>query len=158
MLAIRPATSEDTTTLCALDPLAQHDPVRASFITQAAITGHCHLILATDAPVGYGILDNTFFGQAFIALLYIHPAYRRHGAGRQLLIYFESISHTPKLFTSTNLSNLPMQSLLARQGFQLSGVIHNLDEDDPELIYVKFIQPAAAAPPTEQPSWNPTSE
>lgn len=144
MLTIRPAASSEVSVLTALDPLAQHDPARAAFITQAAAAGHCHLILATEAPVGYGILDYSFFGQAFVALLYIHPAYRRRGAGRQLLSYFESISQTPKLFTSTNLSNLPMQSLLARQGFQLSGVIHHLDEDDPELVYVKFIQPPSA--------------
>jgi len=42
-----------------------------------------------------------------------------------------------KLFTSTNLSNLPMQSLLAQLNFKLSGVIENLDEGDPELVYFK---------------------
>jgi hypothetical protein len=42
-------------------------------------------------------------------------------------------------FTSTNLSNIPMQSLLAKMGYLLSGVIHHLDEDDPELVYVKYL-------------------
>ncbi len=41
---------------------------------------------------------------------------------------------------STNLSNLPMQSLLAKLGYTLSGVIHHLDEDDPELVYVKCLK------------------
>ncbi len=49
----------------------------------------------------------------------------------------ESISRGEKLFTSTNLSNLPMQALLAKLGYTLSGVIHNLDEGDPELVYFK---------------------
>jgi len=46
---------------------------------------------------------------------------------------------TPKLFTSTNLSNLPMQSLLVRRGYRLAGVIHYLDEGDPELVYVTML-------------------
>jgi hypothetical protein len=57
--------------------------------------------------------------------------------------YLESICRTAKLFTSTNLSNLPMQPLLAKLGYKLSGVIHNLDEDDPELVYVKFLKQGA---------------
>ena len=48
-----------------------------------------------------------------------------------------SLCRTPKLFTSINLSNLGMQSLLAKSGYELSGVIHNLDEGDPELVYLK---------------------
>jgi hypothetical protein len=30
-----------------------------------------------------------------------------------------------------------MQALLAKLGYLLSGVIHNLDEGDPELIYFR---------------------
>ena len=52
----------------------------------------------------------------------------------------ESLCRTPKLFTSTNLSNLPMQSLLAKLEYQLSGVIHNLDEGDPEIVYFKRLR------------------
>jgi hypothetical protein len=51
----------------------------------------------------------------------------------------ESECRTEKLFTSTNLSNLPMQSLLAKRGYKLSGVIDNLDPGDPELVYFKFV-------------------
>lgn len=40
-----------------------------------------------------------------------------------------------RMFTSTNQSNLKMQSLLAKLGYEPSGVIHNLDEGDPELVY-----------------------
>ena len=42
----------------------------------------------------------------------------------------ESLCRTPKLFTSTDFSNLPMQSLLNRTGFALGGVIYNLDDSD----------------------------
>ncbi len=43
---------------------------------------------------------------------------------------------TPKLFTSTNQSNQPMQQLLDALGYLPSGVIHNLDPGDPELVYM----------------------
>jgi hypothetical protein len=65
---------------------------------------------------------------------------RRNGAGAALVKHIESLCQTPKLFTSTNLSNLPMQSLLAKLGYILSGVIHNLDEGDPELVYFKRLR------------------
>ena len=41
---------------------------------------------------------------------------------------------------ATNLSNLPMQALLAKLNYQLSGVIHNLDEGDPELVFFKRVR------------------
>ena len=53
--------------------------------------------------------------------------------------HMESLCRTPKLFTSTNLSNLRMQSLLAKLDYELSGVIHNLDEGDPEIVYFKRV-------------------
>ena len=52
--------------------------------------------------------------------------------------FLETRSATSKLFTSTNLSNKPMQLLLAKLGYTLSGYIENLDPDDPELVYFKL--------------------
>ena len=39
-----------------------------------------------------------------------------------------------KLFTATNQSNLPMQHRLESLGYVRSGVILDLDPDDPELV------------------------
>jgi hypothetical protein len=36
-----------------------------------------------------------------------------------------------------------MQSLLAKLGYKLSGVINDLDEGDPELVFVKFLKQGA---------------
>ena len=47
---------------------------------------------------------------------------------------------TPKLFTSTNQSNFPMQRLLATLGFDRSSFIENLDEGDPEWVYFKRLR------------------
>ncbi|MEO0538637.1 MAG: GNAT family N-acetyltransferase, partial [Cyanobacteria bacterium P01_A01_bin.123] len=40
-------------------------------------------------------------------------------------------------FTSTNESNLLMQALMAKLRYIPSGIINNLDEGDPELVYFK---------------------
>jgi hypothetical protein len=45
-----------------------------------------------------------------------------------------SVCVPPKLFTSTN------ESLLREQGFEASGVIHNLDEGDPELVFFQQVR------------------
>jgi ribosomal protein S18 acetylase RimI-like enzyme len=70
-------------------------------------------------------------------MVYIDSDHRRRGVGTALIRHMESQCRTAKLFTSTNESNLEMQSLLAKLGYQPSGVIHNLDEGDPELVYFK---------------------
>ena len=102
--------------------------------------GTCHVADSGGELLGYGVLSHTFYGHGFVELLYVHPGRRRRGAGAALLLHFESLCRSPKLFTSTNLSNLPMQSLLNRAGYALSGVIHNLDEGDPEVIYFKRLR------------------
>ena len=86
---------------------------------------------------GYGVLSYTFYSQGCIEMLYIAVRQRRRGAGTILLEHMERQCQTAKLFTSTNQSNVPMQTLLERHGYVLSGIIHNLDEGDPEVVYFK---------------------
>lgn len=83
------------------------------------------------------MLSHTFYRNGYIEMLYVHTNHRRRGVGTALLRHRESLCQTPRLFTSTNLSNLPMQSLLAKSAYVLSRVIHNLDEGDPEIVYFK---------------------
>ncbi|HEX8685911.1 MAG TPA: GNAT family N-acetyltransferase, partial [Pyrinomonadaceae bacterium] len=101
-----------------------------------------HVAQAGGEVIGYGVLSHNFYAHGFVEMLYVHPGRRRRGVGAALLLHMESLCRSPKLFTSTNLSNLPMQSLLNRTGYSLSGVIHNLDEGDPELVYFKRLRQA----------------
>jgi ribosomal protein S18 acetylase RimI-like enzyme len=98
---------------------------------------------AGEITIGYVVLDYSFYENGFISMLCVHPDYRRQGVGERLMQQVEGVCRTEKLFTSTNLSNTAMQRLLARLGYVLSGVIHNLDEDDPELVYFKLLKPKA---------------
>jgi len=86
---------------------------------------------------GYGVLEHTFFGQGFVSMIYVAAGSRRRGIGRELLRALDARCRTRKLFTSTNSSNRAMQTLLSEAGFEASGVIHNLDPGDPELVYFR---------------------
>jgi len=140
MISIRPAVENDIDALCSLDLIAQRENERREFIHREVVSGNCFVAVADEKVIGYGVLNYTFYYVGCIDMLYIHSDYRRSGAGAALLQHMESLCQTPKLFTSTNLSNLPMQSLLAKLDYILSGVIHNLDEDDPEIVYFKRLR------------------
>lgn len=73
-------------------------------------------------------------------MLYVDPRFRRQGIGSALIRHLINECRTPKLFTSTNQSNFPMQRLLATLEFDRSGFIENLDEGDPEWVYFKRLR------------------
>ena len=96
-----------------------------------------------DSVVGF-LLARVYYGEfgalervASIDTMGVHPDFRRRGTGSELIGRAETICRTEKLFTSTNESNAPMQALLAKLGYLRSGIIENLHEDDPELVYLK---------------------
>lgn len=140
MISIRPAVENDIDTLCSFDLISQRENERGEFIRREVMSGNCFVAALDGKVIGYGVLNYTFFHVGNIDMLYIHSDHRRSGAGAALLQHMESLCQTRKLFTSTNLSNLPMQSLLSKSGYVLSGVIHNLDEDDPEIVYFKRLR------------------
>jgi ribosomal protein S18 acetylase RimI-like enzyme len=143
MFSLRPAAGLDIDALHALDELARAGAHRRELITRAVAQGQCWVSVSAGGQIaGYGVMDYSFFENGFVSMLYVGPAHRRQGAARQLLQHLAGVCRTPKLFTSTNLSNQPMQALLAKADYRLSGVIHDLDENDPELVYVKYLNPA----------------
>jgi GNAT superfamily N-acetyltransferase len=137
MISIRLAVENDIAALCSFDLIAQSENERRDFICSEVIAANCFVAVVDEKVIGYGVLNYTFYYNGCIDMLYIHSDHRRSGVGAALLQHMESLCKTPKLFTSTNLSNLPMQSLLAKLDYVSSGVIHNLDENDPEIVYFK---------------------
>jgi GNAT superfamily N-acetyltransferase len=78
-----------------------------------------------------------FFGRDFVELLVVTVDARRRGVGARLLRHAVGLSSTDRAFTSTNQSNVPMLSLLEKEGWSFSGQLEGIDEGDPELIYYK---------------------
>ena len=140
-MTIRLATAADAEVLIGFDHLASEGSARRAFIRRSIDAGRCFVALsgAHGPPVAYGVLEYTFYDNGFVAMLYVAAPHRGRGFGGALLRHLESRCRTPKLFTSTNQSNMPMQRLLHKHPYTPSGVIENLDEGDPELVFFKQI-------------------
>ena len=110
---------------------------RKELFERAIPRGGGYVLEQEGTVIGVAVLEYTFFEHGFISLIYVNPNARRTGAGEMLLRYLMSICETPKLFSSTNQSNHAMQALFAKVGFEPSGLIHNLDPDDPEIVYYR---------------------
>ena len=94
------------------------------------------------SPCAYGIFNRSFFRRPWIATLFVHRDHRRRGFGNALLDHMEQACGSSRIWISTELPNLAMQSLLSRRDYRLTGVVENLQKN-PEMFYFKDI----AAPP-----------
>jgi ribosomal protein S18 acetylase RimI-like enzyme len=136
-ILVERATEDDYADICAIDTAHMGNDNRGDYLANAVMARHCVIAREVGQALGFGIINNSFFGNPFIELLIVHPAHRRRGVGEAMIRYIEKTCPSPKLFTLTNESNIPMQNLCEKLGFVRSGCIENLDEGDPEIIYFK---------------------
>ncbi|WP_406903064.1 GNAT family N-acetyltransferase [Serratia marcescens] len=134
-MCVRLATKTDAAALIALDSVAEGEPQRAAQIRTWCAQSVCYLAEERGVVMGYAVLHYHFFGCGFVEMLMVGERYRRRGVGKALIAALKSHCRHPKLFTSTNRSNLPMQRLLLNAGFVASGQIDNLDDGDPEQVF-----------------------
>ncbi len=127
----------DIDEMVALDALVIGNSSRRNLITQTVKRHQGYVARQENRIVGFLLMHQHFFELPFIESLLVHPSFRRQGIGTALMQHLETISTPGKLFTSTNVSNERMQRLCERLGYVRSGIIENLDEDDPELFYFK---------------------
>ncbi len=139
-MELRIAAKTDAEAIVAFDHVAASDPARVQFIHDQIKSGACYIAVIAANVVAYAILNYKFYDNGWIEMLYVHPQFRRQGIGSALIRHLINECRTPKLFTSTNQSNVPMQRLLATLGFDRSGFIDNLDEGDPEWVYFKRLR------------------
>ena len=103
---------------------------------EAISDGTCFAAGYDTEILAYGILDRSFFGRPFVAIIFVHPDHRKNGLGTALVEHFVSITDHKQLWVSTNIENLGMQRILQRLNFRLSGVVNDLGKL-PELFYVR---------------------
>jgi GNAT superfamily N-acetyltransferase len=139
-MKIRRAIEPDISAIITIDPVAAYDESRKRLISKWVLEDSAIVAVVEDAVVGYAVLEYTFFSCGFISMLVVAEARRRKGIGTALILHLEEICKTKKLFTSTNKSNTPMQAFMASMSYEPSGIIHNLDEGDPELFYLKRVK------------------
>jgi GNAT superfamily N-acetyltransferase len=143
-MRIRTGTHYDRDSLIRVDSIAHLDPGRVELINRVTRGGGCLVAERGSRIIGYSALEYTFFEQGFVPIVFVASQDRRQGAARALLTALEAHCSTPKLFTSTNESNEPMRCLLLDLGYVESGIVHNLDPGDPELIYCRILEGPAA--------------
>ena len=110
---------------------------RKDFIEKAIKQGRCILVNENEDVAGFLIYDTHFFECTFISLVIVSPAKRRKGIASIMMNDLVRTSPTDKIFSSTNRSNESMQKVFEANGFVESGIVENLDEGDPEIIYFK---------------------
>ena len=138
---VRLARRADIDSIIELDPIARQQPGRRTFIAHSVAADQCWVVAEVEDPlllIGYGVLNKAFFEHDFIPLIMVKDSARRRGVARAIMRALESHCQGRKLFTSTNTSNVAMRQLLAQLGFIASGQIENLDDGDPELVFVKL--------------------
>ena len=142
---IETASAQDLARIIAMDPRVQDTPGRREYLERAGGAGECLVARDGDGVAGFAVFNRSFFEQPFIALLYVEPAMRRRGIARGLVEHIGAICPGEKLFTSTNESNVVMRQVCDALGFGRSGCIENLDEGDPEIVYILRLVPRAGA-------------
>ncbi|WP_075618622.1 GNAT family N-acetyltransferase [Paenisporosarcina indica] len=111
---------------------------RRKYIKKAIEEERCIVVKNEFNIVGFLIFNNHFFDCSFISLIIVKPTERRKGYATFLMEYFISISSTKKIFSSTNQSNKRMHEVFIANGFIQSGIVENLDEGDPKIIYFRL--------------------
>jgi len=131
------AQASDVDEMASLDASVIRSTRRRKLITETVYLHQGYIARQENQIVGILLMQHHFFGHPFIELLVVHPSFRRQGIGSALMRHVETFYALGKLFTSTNVSNKKMQQLCEQLGYIRSGIIENLDEGDPELIYFK---------------------
>jgi len=139
-MEIRAAQPDDADVIKAFDEIALVDATRVAFVDRSIGSGECFVVVVDGRVVAYAVLNYSFYGRGFVCTLYVQREFRRRGFGSALMSHIEHLCHTPQLYTSTNQSNEPMQTLLTKLGYHPSGVIENLEEGDPELVFMKRLE------------------
>ena len=132
------AQTRDIELIKQIDHLVIKEKNRIGFIERSVSEKRTYIALVNKEMIGYGVLKKNFFGYSFIEMVYISKSFRGEGYGPILMEELEKSIKSEKIFTSTNQSNKHMQHVLEKSGWIKSGIIENLDDGDPELIFCKI--------------------
>lgn len=140
-MLINKAESSDLESICTIDAMVIGNDRRRDYLSKAVANQECVIAKLNGEAVGFAVCDCSFFGYPYLTLIIVNPQFRRQGIAKALISYIENNTKSEKLFTSTNESNITMQKVCDSLGYIRSGIIENLDDGDPELIYFKRLEP-----------------
>ncbi|MGY1464433.1 N-acetyltransferase family protein [Bacillus toyonensis] len=135
MKNVTKASNDDLDSILHIDIDVIGDDSRRNYIKHAIDKEQCIIVKEDNSILGFLTYDTNFFGYTLLSLIIVSPTKRRQGHASSLISYMLSNSPTQKIFSSTNESNTNMQKVFKANGFMRSGIIENLDEGDPEIIF-----------------------
>lgn len=135
---IRIASNKDLQQILNLDAMGSLSS-RSKLVKEHIHNANCLAYEFENQIQGYLCFGDSFFEHNFIELLIVGLDYQRKGIGTKLIKAYEQLILNGKVFTSTNASNKAMHELLKLNNYLESGIIHNLDKDDAEIIYFKML-------------------
>ena len=105
-----------------------------------------HLIVAEalGEVVGFIAYRLDWFECTFVSLIVVREDFRRKGVAREFFKSVEVVSPTPRLFSSTEETNVASIRMHTALGFAPSGHIDNLPQGVRELLFYKRIPPRGA--------------
>ncbi len=111
---------------------------RAGPLVQAALDREQLLVaLDDDRVVGALAYRTDWFACTFVTLVSVAEKSRRHGAARRLFEAVEARSPGPRLFSSTEETNVAAIRMHRALGFIESGYVDNLPQGYRELLFYK---------------------
>jgi GNAT superfamily N-acetyltransferase len=106
-----------------------------------------HLIVAEAGGeiVALCAYRTDWFQCTFVSLVVVREDYRRRGIARELFRSVEAVSPGPRIFSSTEETNVPSIRMHAALGFAPSGHVDNLPQGTRELLFYRRVAPRGAA-------------
>jgi ribosomal protein S18 acetylase RimI-like enzyme len=137
---IRFATLSDVPDILRVDPMAEREERRYDYISRAiqGEMGRTVKVILLDGKVAGVAVLGEFFGHPFLELIATSPNRRRMGIASALFSNIETSLDDDRFFVSANESNTIIRDILVRRGYRVTGMVENLDPDDPEIFYVIF--------------------
>jgi ribosomal protein S18 acetylase RimI-like enzyme len=143
-LIVERATQADLEDVWKLHRDVFDDPEARSSVADAVGAGECWVARSGVMVVGFATFGVFLHGHGFLRVIGVLPGFRRHGVARAIVEHLESICPTDRLFTATTAANITMQRTAEALGFVRSGVLEHVEDDDVELVYVRFLGPEDA--------------
>jgi ribosomal protein S18 acetylase RimI-like enzyme len=139
-MVIRSALAEDVAACVNLAEVVV-EPRRAAPLVQAAMNrGQLLVAPDGDAVVGTLAFRTDWFACTFVLLVSVLPDERRKGVARRLFEAVEARSPGPRIFSSTEETNVPAIRMHRALGFVESGYIDNLPQGYRELLFYKRVR------------------
>jgi GNAT superfamily N-acetyltransferase len=119
---------------------------RAGAFVKSHMERH-HLIVAEapDGIVGFLAYRTDWFQCTFVSLVVVREDFRRKGIAREFYRTVETVSLSPRVFSSTEETNAASIQMHSALGFSPSGYIDNLPQGVRELLFYKRLAPRGIA-------------